>query len=100
MLRSPKRFAGLVALSTHLPLPGTIEAEVENASGAGNTDVPAFVAHGTADPMVPIEGGRHAAQVLESLGYDVEWHEYPMAHAVHPREIADIARFIVDCYSD
>ena len=98
VLRSPKRFAGLMALSTYLPLPGTVEAEVVNAPDAGNTEVPAFVAHGTADPMVPIDGGRHAAELLKSLGYDVEWHEYPMGHSVHPQEIADIARFIVRAF--
>ncbi|MEO1202540.1 MAG: dienelactone hydrolase family protein, partial [Pseudomonadota bacterium] len=98
VLRSPKRFAGLMALSTYLPLPTTVEEEVINAPDAGNTAVPAFIAHGTSDPMVPIDGGRHAAEMLESLGYSVEWREYPMAHAVHPQEIADIARFIVAAY--
>jgi phospholipase/carboxylesterase len=99
VLRSPKRFAGLMALSAYLPLPTTVEEEVINAPDAGNSEVPAFVAHGTSDPMVPIDGGRHAAELLKSLGYEVEWREYPMAHAVHPQEIADIARFIVRAYA-
>ena len=57
------------------------------------------MAHGSMDPMVPLAGGRHAADTLESLGYDVEWHQYPMAHAVCPQEIADISRFIVRVFA-
>ena len=94
-LRSPLRFAGIMALSTYLPLPGTVQAEVIDADDAGNIDVPAFMAHGSEDPMVPYAGGRHAADMLEAIGYDVSWHEYPMAHAVCAQEIADISRFIV-----
>jgi phospholipase/carboxylesterase len=28
------------------------------------------------------------------LGYNVQWHTYPMPHSVHPREIADISGFL------
>ena len=35
---------------------------------------------------------------LESLGYDVEWHGYPMAHAVCAQEIEDIAQFLRKVY--
>ena len=98
-LRSPKHFAGILALSTYLPLGGTLQSEILDAAETANTDVPVFIAHGTMDPMVPLAGGRRAADTLESLGYDVEWHQYPMAHAVCPEEIADIARFIVRAYS-
>ena len=94
LLRSPIRFAGAMALSTYLPLPGLVESEVSNDAGAGNTDVPVFAAHGSFDPVVPLEGGRHAADLLQSLGYTVEWKDYPMAHAVCPQEIADISDFI------
>jgi phospholipase/carboxylesterase len=88
-----------MALSTYLPLPGLVQSEVIDADDAGNPAVPVFMGHGSFDPMVPFDGGRHAAEVLESLGYDVEWHGYPMAHAVCPEEIRDIAGFLKKVFS-
>jgi len=78
-----------MALSTYLPLPG----EVEGSSG--NRDLPVFMAHGSFDPMLPLQWGRLSANKLEQTGFDVEWHEYPMAHAVCPEEIADIRDWLL-----
>ena len=58
--------AGLLAISTYLALPN----EPGRADG-----VPAFVAHGTFDPMVPFAAGQHSAAALESKGAEVEWHD-------------------------
>jgi phospholipase/carboxylesterase len=33
---------------------------------------------------------------LQSLGYPVQWREYPMPHSVCPQEIADIATFLAE----
>ncbi|MDX1515408.1 MAG: alpha/beta hydrolase-fold protein [Woeseiaceae bacterium] len=92
-LTTPHRYAGVMALSTYLPLPSVVAEEAQ-----GDASVPVFMAHGTMDPMVPLAGGRHARQVLEAHGYDVEWHEYPMMHAVCPREIADIRGWLLRTY--
>jgi phospholipase/carboxylesterase len=97
-LRTELKLAGLMALSTYLPLRKTLDAEVVNNPQAGNTSLPVFMAHGSLDPMIPIEGGRDSADVLETLGYSVEWHDYPMAHAVCPQEIADISRWLSAVY--
>lgn len=93
-LRSAYRFAGLMALSTYLPLPNRIQAEVVNT----DTSLPVFMAHGTMDPMIPYQGGRQSALRLKQLGYDVEWHEYPMAHGVCPQEISDIGNWLLSVY--
>jgi phospholipase/carboxylesterase len=85
-LRHPKRLAGLLALSCYLPLAATLEKE----RSAANTDVPVFIAHGTADDIVPLQRGLASRDALVKLGYKPEWHQYPMPHAVHPDEIADI----------
>ena len=61
-----------------------------------NDATPIFQAHGTMDPMVPIERGQSARDALESRDYRIEWHEYPMQHAVHPDEIQDIGRWLAD----
>lgn len=90
-LRHPQRLAGIMALSTYLPLAGTIEAERHIA----NRGLPIFMAHGRADPMIAIGRAQESRKMLEALGYPVEWHEYPMPHAVCPQEIADISGWLV-----
>lgn len=89
-LRHDERLAGLLALSTYLVADDTLDGERSEA----NRDVPVFQAHGTMDPMVPIVRGEVARDRLTALGYAVEWHTYPMPHAVHPREIADIGAWL------
>lgn len=89
-LRHPERLAGILALSCFLALPETLAAEASSA----NRDVPIFLAHGTRDPLIPLARGRRSREALQALGYAVEWHEYPMAHAVCPEEIADVAAWL------
>jgi phospholipase/carboxylesterase len=99
-VRTSHKFAGLLALSTYLPLPGTLEAEVVNTAGAGDTSLPVFMAHGSFDPMIQLSYGRDSADRLEALGYTVEWHHYPMAHAVCPQEIDDISAWLQALFAD
>jgi len=89
-LRHPERLAGILALSTYLPLPETLEQEASQA----NRDVPIFMAHGTQDPVIPLSWAMRSRDRLKALGYAVEWHEYPMPHSVCAEEIADISRWL------
>jgi phospholipase/carboxylesterase len=89
-LRHPERLAGVLALSTYLPLNATVEAERNPA----NHDVPIFMAHGQYDDVIPLRRAEESRQVLERLGYKVDWHVYPMPHAVCPEEIAHISEFL------
>ncbi len=89
-VRHPRRLAGIMALSTYLPLPEKLEAEASPA----NRDCPVFMAHGTQDPVVPFEGGQLSKEALEAQGYEIEWREYPMLHSVCAEEIADIASWL------
>ena len=89
-LRYPKKLSGVLALSTYLPLPGKAKAERDPA----NQETPIFMAHGLHDEIIPITRARTSREVLHSLGYKVEWHEYPMPHSVCPPEIADISAFL------
>ena len=88
-LHTAHALAGLMALSTYLPLP----AEVEGSSGS--RDLPVFMAHGSFDPMLPMQWGQLSAKKLEETGFSVAWREYPMAHAVCPQEIADIREWLL-----
>jgi len=89
-LRYAERLAGVVALSTWLPRTDTLDEEAAEA----NRKTPVFVAHGTMDPMVPVERGRAARLALEQRGYDVTYAEYPMQHQVCMEEIAAIGAFL------
>jgi phospholipase/carboxylesterase len=89
-LRSGERLAGTLALSTYLPLAPTLAAE----RSAANRDLPIFMAHGSQDPMIPIDRARASRDALAALGYPVEWREYPMPHSVCPDEISDIAAWL------
>lgn len=89
-VRHPRRLAGIMALSTYLPLPEKLEAEASPA----NRDCPVFMAHGTQDPVVPFEGGQLSKEALEAQGYEIEWREYPMPHSVCMEEKADAATWL------
>ena len=89
-LRSERRFAGVMALSTYAHDHENLADLISFAS----IDVPVFMAHGQMDPMIPIARAITSREALAGLGYDVEWHEYGMGHEVCPQEIADMARWL------
>ena len=90
-LRHGERLAGLVGLSGYLPLAATTAAERNPA----NNDVPIFLAHGRSDTVIPIDRALASRDVLVALGYEVEWHEYPMQHSVCAQEIVDLNRWLL-----
>jgi phospholipase/carboxylesterase len=89
-LRHAERLAGIMALSTFLPLAATVEKEAR----AANRDVPIFMAHGIYDDLIPLARGAVSRDALAAAGYRVEWHEYRMPHAVCGEEIADVAQWL------
>ena len=90
-LRFGQRLAGLVGLSGYLPLAAVTEAERHSA----NRDTPIFLAHGSADQVIPIARATASRDALKALGHPVEWHEYPMPHSVTAEEIADLNRWLL-----
>jgi phospholipase/carboxylesterase len=94
-LRAEHRFRGIMALSTHVHDHEHVASEVSFAS----IDTPIFMAHGLADPMIPIARAVTSRETLIGLNYRVEWHEYGMGHQVCPEEISDIARWLNRIYA-
>ena len=90
MPRFPETLAGVMALSCYLP--GRTSFGAERASA--NNATPIFMAHGQADNVLPLSLGIQSRDFLKTQGYAVEWHDYPMAHAVCAAEIADIRKFL------
>jgi phospholipase/carboxylesterase len=89
-LRHREPLAGILALSCHLVCAGALERE----RSAANPGLPIFQAHGTDDPMVPLEHALETRDRLAALGYDVTWRTYPMAHQVVPEEIEAIGAWL------
>jgi phospholipase/carboxylesterase len=89
-LRFQESLAGVMALSCYLPRESSFSAERAPANDA----TPIFMAHGQGDTMLPMSLGVQSRDFLKARGYAVEWHDYPMAHAVCAAEIADIREFL------
>jgi phospholipase/carboxylesterase len=88
--RLAEKLAGVMALSCYLPGEGTFGTERVTANDA----TPIFMAHGQGDNVLPMTLGTQSRDYLKARGYSVEWHDYPMAHAVCSAEIADIREFL------
>lgn len=97
-IRFPHRLAGLMSLSTYLPLHRYFEEEVATRLDDENRELPIFMAHGSGDAVLPMVLGERSRDLLQSAGFNVEWHEYPMAHAVCASEIEDIRRWLLAAY--
>ena len=89
-LREPRRLAGVLALSTYLPLAATLASE----KSAANSALPIFLAHGSADPVIPLALADASRRALVREGYAVDWRVYPMAHAVCAPEIHAIGAWL------
>jgi phospholipase/carboxylesterase len=91
-LRYPQSLAGILALSTYLPLADSLAVE----AAAANRDVPVLMAHGVQDPVVPLSLATQSRDILQQQGYSVTWVTYPMPHAVCPEEVRDIRDWLAE----
>ena len=89
-LRREAPVAGIAALSAYLPLASKTAAEMT----PGGKATPVFMAHGTQDPVVPYMLGDETRALMQSAGYAVEWHSYPMPHSLCADEVADLHAFL------
>lgn len=89
-LRYPSRLAGILALSTYLPLKPTLAHEKH----AHNQHTPILMTHGIMDSVITLETAEVSRAVLVQEGFQVDWRTYPMAHTVCLEEIDDIRQFL------
>ena len=95
-LRQQQALAGTLALSTYLPL----RPLLANEKTAANQNTPIFMAHGTFDEVISLATCRVSLEALQIQQYQVEWHEYAMAHSVCMEEIVDIRAFLSHIFAD
>ena len=90
-LRQPRPLAGIMALSTYLPLAETLQAEKTEV----NQNIPIFLAHGKIDQVIPVELAYTTLGRLQTAGYQPEWHEYEhMPHSVSLDEINHLSAWL------
>jgi phospholipase/carboxylesterase len=90
-LQQTERLAGIMALSTYLPVGEGLDVALSPA----NAHTPIFYGHGTQDQVVPLQLGEHTRNWLIQQGCPVTWHTYPMPHSVIPQEIMHIRAWLV-----
>lgn len=95
-IRSGRKLAGILALSTYLPFVSDAAREHTRV----NLEAPILAMHGNRDPVVPISAGKQSANALAALGYKVEWREYAMEHNVIPEQLGDIGRWLNNIFTD
>lgn len=89
--RFKQPLAGVLALSTYLPLKNKLSIERDPA----NQQTPIWMAHGRFDNVIALSTAQSSRQALEDAGYPVTWHEYDMPHSVCEQEINDIRSFLL-----
>jgi phospholipase/carboxylesterase len=92
-LRYSQTLAGIMALSTYLPLRDRVATEASQA----NRSVPILMCHGVRDAVVPLALGSLSRDLLLQQGFSVEWHTYPMEHSVCMEEVAHISTWLQHC---
>lgn len=87
-LRMQEPLAGVLALSTYLPL-----AELAASEHVQPTP-PIFMAHGLNDQVVPHALGLSSRDKLVELGCELAWYDYTMQHSVCAQELQDIQTWL------
>ena len=83
-----RRPAAVLALSGFIPEVEGWELDTERPFP------PIAIAHGTHDPVIPVEFGRRARATLEAAGAAVLYRESPMAHQIDPRFLAEVRALV------
>ena len=92
-LRYPRALAGIMVLSSYLPLSNSLASEKSQA----NQSTHILMCHGIHDPVVPTALGSKSANQLQQEGYPLEWLTYPMEHSVCMDQIHDISAWLSRC---
>jgi phospholipase/carboxylesterase len=84
-----KRPAAIVALSGFMPRVEGLELDLSGLDG-----FPVAIAHGSLDPVIPVDFSREARRVMEEAGAGVLYHEAPLPHTIDPAIIPELQAFV------
>jgi len=83
------RPAAIMALSGFMPEVEGFELDLDRLEG-----YPVAIAHGSHDPVIPVEFGRAAAERMAAAGADLLWRETPVPHTIDPRVLPELQAFV------
>jgi phospholipase/carboxylesterase len=87
-LTAPNLAKGVIAHSGYVPE----KARLNFQWGAGRTSY--FVAHGTHDPVIPVESARRTRDLLEKSGKIHVYREYPIGHEISHESLNDVSAWV------
>lgn len=70
------------------------EIAVEGYQNNDFSKLKIFVSHGSVDQVVPVEWARKAKPILDSLGIENVYKEYPVGHGVAPQNFYDFRNWL------
>ncbi len=83
------RPAAIIALSGFVPRVEGFAIDLDGLDG-----YPVAIAHGSLDPVIPVEFGREAKTMLEDAGAAVLYRETPVPHTIDPAVVRDLRSFV------
>jgi phospholipase/carboxylesterase len=83
------RPAGIIAMSGFVPNVDRWQPDLPARAG-----LPVWIAHGRRDPVISVEFGRSARDLLTAGGLDVTYEESDAAHHVDPRALAGLPAWV------
>ncbi|RKS14845.1 alpha/beta hydrolase [Flavobacterium sp. 120] len=89
-LSYPEKVQKVVAMSGYLNLEIVAEDYLKN----NFTNLKIFASHGTVDQVIPVEWARKTPAILENLGINLTYKEYPVGHGVAPQNFYDFKNWL------
>ncbi|CAN1561646.1 COG0400 Predicted esterase [Flavobacteriaceae bacterium] len=90
-LSYPEKINKVIAMSGYLNLEIVADDYLKNNLNKLNI----FASHGTVDQVIPVEWARKTAPVLEKLGINITYKEYPVGHGVAPQNFYDLKNWLI-----
>ncbi len=78
-LTYPEKIKNVVALS------GYINQDILGSTDANYNHLSFYCSHGSVDQVIPVDWARKSSPMLEKLGIDHVYEEYPVGHGVAPQ---------------
>ncbi len=88
-LLRPDRFSGAIALSSKILDKTYLSTNIKTMG-----KLPIYISHGTLDQVIPVSEGRSTNEFLLEVGYEVDYYEYTMGHAISSENIADLQQWL------
>ena len=88
-LTRPYLFRGVIANSGYVPEGTGLSFRWDELSSTAF-----FIAHGTFDPVIPVDMGRRTRDLFQSSNASWAYTEYPMAHEIGPESLTDAADWL------